>query len=135
LKRLWEKLDIEDSERERCSAACSGFTPSVILKVSGPHGDKPDTPRMQYFQRTKNFCLKKLITMQVRVVYYYNATVQQANTSNLSCMHVVAMTNHEESRTTKNQDKIYSLFQLKTEVEKLEALKILHVKKFIEGSR
>ena len=34
LKRLWDKLDIEDCERKRCSAACSGFTPSVILKVS-----------------------------------------------------------------------------------------------------
>jgi hypothetical protein len=86
LKRLWEKLDIEDSERERCSAACSGFTPSVILKVSDQHGDKLHTPRMQYSQRTKIFCLKKLITMQVRVVYYYNATVQQANTSNFKAV-------------------------------------------------
>lgn len=56
LKRLWAKLDIEDSEQERCSAACSGFRPSAILK-------------------------------------------------------------------------------LKAEVEKLEALKVLHIKKFIEGSR
>ncbi|XP_028416541.1 protein regulator of cytokinesis 1-like isoform X1 [Dendronephthya gigantea] len=56
LKRLWDKLDVDESEQKRCNGACSGFRPSVILK-------------------------------------------------------------------------------LKSEVEKLEALKVLHIKKFIEGSR
>lgn len=56
LKRLWSKLDVKESEQQRCSAFCAGFKPSAIHK-------------------------------------------------------------------------------LQDEVKKLEALKVLHIKKFIEGSR
>lgn len=62
LKRLWTKLEIEDTEQQGFSALCTGFKPSAIQKLK-EEVDKLDALKLQHIERFIAGSRRELVEM------------------------------------------------------------------------